>query len=208
MMYARYGSDQQDNQQEHYVCTVSSSQKQEWRKIENTTAYKYRYVYQGICIGGVIYYGIRESNIVRFDVTSEKMELIKAPEESDISMTCYSTLVNYNGRLGGVEFGYYKHDIRLWILEDVENQEWSRKTFKYPRQWKGFECHLGSNGVVHTGELMVFQRSLKEAKPFCVYYYDFNIDRSRKVEIQGVETDELLGSRLCYPGYVENIRFL
>ncbi|CAG7881119.1 unnamed protein product [Brassica rapa] len=96
----------------------------------------------------------------------------------------------------------------LWILENVENQEWSRKTFKYPRQWEGFGWHLRSNGLIHTGELMVFQRSLEEAKPFCVYYYDFNKERSRKVEIRGVETDELQGSRLCYPGYVENIRFL
>ena len=91
---------------------------------------------------------------------------------------------------------------------DVENQEWSRKTFKYPRQWEGFGWHLRSNGLIHTGELMVFQRSLEEAKPFCVCYYDFNKERSRKVEIRGVETDELQGSRLCYPGYVENIRFL
>ncbi|KAJ4867316.1 F-box family protein [Raphanus sativus] len=198
----RYRSVQVDNQQEHYVCTVSSSEKQEWRKIENTSAYIYRHIYPGICIDGVIYYGIEESNIVKFDVRSEKMELIKAPEESNSS-----NLVNYNGRLGGVEFIYYKHEIRLWILEDIEKQQWSSMKFSYPRELGN---HLVSNGVIHTGELMVFQRSLKEAdiEPFCVYYYDFNKESSRKVEIQGVETDEKRGTRLCYPGYIENIRFL
>ncbi|KAF8113869.1 hypothetical protein N665_0045s0107 [Sinapis alba] len=179
--------------------------RQEWRKIENTTVDNYSHVYQGICIDGAIYYGIGESNIVKFDARSEKMELIKTPEESYISITSRSTLVNYNGRLGGVEYDYCKEEIRLWILEDVEKQEWSRNTFRYPCEWKGFGCHLESKVVIHTGELMMFQPSLKEA---CVYYYDFNKENSRKVAIQGVETDELLGTMLYYPGFVDNTRFL
>ncbi|KAG2332132.1 hypothetical protein Bca52824_003312 [Brassica carinata] len=143
------------DQREHYVCTVSSTQKQEWRKIDSTTVDNYPCVFQGICINGAIYYGgVGESNIVRFDVRSERIRLIKAPEASDISRTWYSTLVNYNGRLGGVEFDYYIQEIKLWILEDVEKQEWSSATFKYPYEWKGFGCHLESNGVIHTGELM------------------------------------------------------
>ncbi|CAF1698169.1 unnamed protein product [Brassica napus] len=34
-----FGSERQDMQQGHFVCTVSSSQKQEWRKIENPTGH-------------------------------------------------------------------------------------------------------------------------------------------------------------------------
>ena len=61
-MYARLGYDPVDDQYkvlcvvmarskakywqpEHLVCTVSSSQKQEWRKIENTTGGNYHSVY-------------------------------------------------------------------------------------------------------------------------------------------------------------------
>ncbi|CAH8383677.1 unnamed protein product [Eruca vesicaria subsp. sativa] len=202
-----YGVDQGHNQPEHYVCTVSSSEKQEWRNIENTTVDNYPYVSQGICIDGAIYYGVGQSNIARFDVRFENMELIKAPKESNISRTCYSTLVNYNGRLGGVEFHNYKQEMTLWILEDFEKQEWSRKTFKYPCEWKRFR--LESKGLIHTGELMVFRRSPYKTKPFCAYYYDFNKESARKVDqIGGVETEEPPETRLCYPGYVENIRFL
>ncbi|CAH8383663.1 unnamed protein product [Eruca vesicaria subsp. sativa] len=141
MMY----TDRLDNKPEHYVCTVSSSEKQEWRNIENTTVDYDGYVSQGICIDGAIYYGVGKSNIVKFNVRFENMQMINAPKESNISRTCNSTLVNYNGRLGGVDFDYSKQEMNLWILEDVEKQEWSRKAFKYPCEWKGFPVLLDSN---------------------------------------------------------------
>ncbi|KAG2311136.1 hypothetical protein Bca52824_022693 [Brassica carinata] len=46
---------QQDIQPEHFVCTVRSSEKQEWRKIENTTVGHYHTVIGGICIDDAIY---------------------------------------------------------------------------------------------------------------------------------------------------------
>ncbi|KAL0681560.1 hypothetical protein Bca4012_048407 [Brassica carinata] len=65
---------QQDIQREHLVCTVTSSEKQEWRKIKNTTIDIYRTVIGGgICIAGAIYYEVRQSRIVRFD-DAEKQE--------------------------------------------------------------------------------------------------------------------------------------
>ncbi|KAF3548070.1 hypothetical protein DY000_02000959 [Brassica cretica] len=68
-----FGSERQDMQQEHFVCTVSSSQKQEWRKIENPTGDNYSYVCGETCIDGALYYGAEQSRIVRFDVRSEKI---------------------------------------------------------------------------------------------------------------------------------------
>lgn len=71
------------SQSEHVVCTVSSSEKQEWRKIENTTGGNYHSVYGETYIDGAIYYGVGKSGIVKF-VRSEKTESIKTTQESHI----------------------------------------------------------------------------------------------------------------------------
>ncbi|RID73868.1 hypothetical protein BRARA_B00994 [Brassica rapa] len=208
---------EQDIQQEHLVCTVTSSEKQEWRKIENTTIDIYRTVIGGgMCIAGAIYYEVRQSRIVRFDVRTESIKLIKAPEESNFSRTFPSSLLNYNGKLGGVEYDY-KKVMRLWILEDAEKQEWSSMTSVLPSKLK---CLLGSHvvskGDVHTGDLMVFYPWSWSSKPFRICYYDFKKESIiRKVEV--VVDGDLrrvhgIGEKKCqfgcYPGYFENIRFL
>ncbi|CAF2366343.1 BnaA02g05930D [Brassica napus] len=206
---------------EHLVCTVTSSEKQEWRKIENTTIDIYRTVIGGgMCIAGAIYYEVRQSRIVRFDVRTETIKLIKAPEESNFSRTFPSSLLNYNGKLVGVEYDY-KSVMRLWILEDAEKQEWSSMTSVLPSELK---CLLGSHvvskGDVHTGDLMVFYpwswSWSWSSKPFRICYYDFKKESIiRKVEV--VVDGDLrrihgIGEKKCqfgcYPGYFENIRFL
>ncbi|CAH2072138.1 unnamed protein product [Thlaspi arvense] len=171
-MYARLGYDPVEDQykvlcvmidvgyynrvveQEHFVCTVRSSEKREWRKIENTTR------------GGVDHY-------------------------DDAEM------------------------IRLWILEDAEKQEWSSMTFDFSSGWATslLGTYVLSEGVTHTGELMVFHPPcLKSCKPFWVFFCDLNRESVRKVEVQGMEKADLgrnrYGQLLGYPGHVENIRFL
>ncbi|WZZ68278.1 hypothetical protein YC2023_079648 [Brassica napus] len=205
-MYARLGYDPVDDQYkvlcvvmarskakcwqpEHLVCTVSSSsQKQEWRKIENTTGGNYHSVYGETCIDGALYYGAGKSRIVKFNVRSEKIEFIKTPQESQISTTYHhSTLINYKGKLGGVDYHCTENSMTLWVLEDAEKQEWSSMTCDLPSTWKdllGF--YVRSKGVSHTGELMVFYPGVKPPKPFSVCYYDFNKMSIRKVEIQGM----------------------
>ncbi|CAN6993534.1 unnamed protein product [Brassica oleracea var. botrytis] len=219
-MYARLGYDPVEDQYKVLYPTgafsvpVTSSEKQEWRKIENSTIDSYRIFSGGICIDGAIYNEIGQSRIVRFDVRTETITLIKAPEESDFSTIFPSTLLNYKGKLGGVD---YKNVMRLWILEDAEKQEWSSMTCEFPSELK---CLLGSyvvsKGDIHNGELTVFHPWSWSLKPFCVCYYDFKKESIiRKVEIKvdgefrrihgiGEETCQML----CYPGYFENIRFL
>ncbi|CAN6834477.1 unnamed protein product, partial [Brassica oleracea] len=122
-------------QQEHFVCTLSSFQIQEWRKIENPTGDNYRSVFfERICIDCALYYGTDESRIVRFDVRSEKIEFIKTPEESHISTSYHSAFINYNGKLGGLECCCTTNMIQLWVLEDAEKQEWSSMTYALPNE--------------------------------------------------------------------------
>ncbi|CAH8346691.1 unnamed protein product [Eruca vesicaria subsp. sativa] len=167
--------------EEHLVCTVSSSQKQEWRKIENTTGENYYYscVYGGICIDGALYYGVGKPRIAKFNVRSEKIEFIKTPKESLISTTLDSSFINYNGKLGGVDYcSWEEHPMTLWVLEDAEKQEWSRMTYTIPSTWR--RSFLKFKGVIHTGELMVFYPWLKLSQPFSVGYYDFNKKKYKK----------------------------
>ncbi|CAL9231213.1 unnamed protein product [Arabidopsis halleri] len=203
-------------QPEPYVFTLQSQQK-EWRKIEITQGVAYRSVDGGICIDGAIYFGDGRSRIVRFDVRSETLELIQAPENSLITETSDSALVNYNGKLGGVDYNYTR-ETKLWILEDAEKQEWSELRFARPSEWDDLlEDYFTSEGESHTGELIMVDSRLISSEPFSVCYYDFHRESLRRVEVQGIADDEFrrvhgIGKRtreiLGFPGYVENIRFL
>ncbi|CAH8362442.1 unnamed protein product [Eruca vesicaria subsp. sativa] len=207
---------QNNIQEEYLVCTVTSSKKQEWRKIENTVGLCLG-ISRGICIDGAIYYEAEQSRIVRFDVRTENITLINAPEESEFSRIFPSTLLNYNGKLGGVDY-LYKSAMRLWILEDAEKHEWSSMTCVIPSKLERLRgSYVMSKGDVHNGEpIMVFHPWSWSLEQFCVWYYDFEKEIIiRKVEvvvdgefksIHGI--DEQTWQMLCYPGYFENIRFL
>ncbi|KAG2333513.1 hypothetical protein Bca4012_016888 [Brassica carinata] len=208
-------SESQDIQLEHFVCTLSSSQRQEWRKIENPTGDNYQCAFFGqICIDGALYYGVGHSRIVRFDLRSEKIDIIKTPKKSHISTAYQSTLINYKGRLGGVDYSCTENLMTLWVLEDAEREEWSSMKCALPPQWEdllgGYQV---SKGVIHTGELMVFNPWLESSMPFYVCYYDFNKKSTREVEIRGIKDCDFrrfhwIDEMLCYPGHVENIRFV
>ncbi|KAG2311144.1 hypothetical protein Bca52824_022701 [Brassica carinata] len=210
---------QKNIQQEYLVCTVTSSKKQEWRKIEieNTTLGHCGTVRGGICIDGAIYYEAGQSRIVRFNVRTEHIELIKAPEETDFSGTYPSTLLNYKGKLGGVDYLYNKSVMRLSILEDAEKQEWFSMTYDLPFELKNLPgSYVVSKGDIHNGDLMVFHPWSWSFNPFSVWYYDFKKGSIiRKVDIK-VDGDfrrihgisERTCQMLCYPGCFENIRFL
>ncbi|XP_010454553.1 PREDICTED: F-box protein At1g30790-like [Camelina sativa] len=174
-------------QLEHYVFTLQSQQK-EWRKIEITQGViRYHDVHEGICINGAIYY-IAEgsSGIIRFDVRSQKLDLIQAPDEkSHVS----SSLLNYNGKLGCVDFT--NDEMVLWILEDAEKQEWSELRCAQPDDLDDLlEDYVNLKGEIRTGELIMIDSRLQSHIPFSVFYYDFQRESIRRVDIEGIADDE------------------
>ncbi|XP_018444324.1 F-box protein At1g30790-like [Raphanus sativus] len=215
-----FDHERRNNQLEHFVCTVSSSKK-EWRKIENTTGDYYHSVYGETCIDGALYYGVGKSRIVKFNFRSEMIELIKTPKEAKIHRI---TLINYKGKLGGVDYSCTENFMTLWVLEDDKKQEWSSMRCDLPSTWEdllGF--YVRSKGVSHTGELMVFNPYLKQelesSQLFYVCYYNFDKKSIRKAEIRGMVDGDFRRIRgigqlnglmtiLCFPGHIENIRFL
>ncbi|KAL1194711.1 putative F-box protein [Cardamine amara subsp. amara] len=206
IMFDGDDANQQDHiQQKHFVFTLSSQQK-EWRKIENTTGDDHRTVFGGISIDGAIYYGVENEVIVRFDVRTEKLELIQVPEEFHITTTYYSTLLNYTRKLGDLE-------MRLWIIE------WSKMTYTLPSEWDGLlGDYVRPKSVMHSGELNVVYPRLQSSRyRFGVCYYDVKGERISRMEIPGIGDDYSrirlgIGKRsleiLSFLGYVENIRVL
>jgi len=108
-------------EQEHLVLSLTSHSSS-WRKIE-ISGDAYSYLEGGICINSAIYYGVGHTKIARFNIRSEKIMFIQAPEDYN-AISCYSTLTNYKGKLACVSYdSYCESKLRVWILHDVEKEE-------------------------------------------------------------------------------------
>ncbi|CAN6871457.1 unnamed protein product [Brassica oleracea] len=237
MMHDGFDSRTKDNiEQEHFVFTLGCQQ-QEWRKIEFIdVGDPYTDVKGGICISGGIYYVIGHKKIARFDVRSEKVELINAPQEdmlneedikkvivyhssddiTTINAHCW-TLVNHQGKLGGTDYKEF-YLMRLWIHEE-EDESWNIMTCDVPTEWGDLfrDKGLSSTGDIHTGEVMLVSDTLESSKPFTVYYYDMIRESFRSATVEGIADSEFrrgihgFGKRnrdmLCFPDHIENIMF-
>ncbi|KAL0724916.1 hypothetical protein Bca4012_039515 [Brassica carinata] len=89
-----------------------------------------------ICIDGVLYYlaysDSIEYMIVCFDVKSVKFSFINIDSKST---TLGSTLINYKGKLGAVQFTDYNgRTLRLWLLEEdaAGTNKWSSSIHELP----------------------------------------------------------------------------
>ncbi|XP_010485243.2 PREDICTED: F-box protein At1g30790-like [Camelina sativa] len=161
-----------------------------------------------VCMDGAIYYGVGHTRIARFDVGSEDIAFIQGPEDYN-AISCYSTLTNYHGKLACVSYGE-SHEMRMWILQDAEKQEWSNAmTCFVPCDKKTSLC----TGEIHTNEVVMASRWLESSKPFYVYYMDMMRESIRRVQIDGIADNEFrrihgIGKNAlrlsCYPGHVEH----
>ncbi|XP_010541154.1 PREDICTED: F-box protein DOR-like [Tarenaya hassleriana] len=182
---------------EFQVLTLGA-RKLSWRMIECSVPHypekdHYCSEYDGICINGVVYYQARSqkyngiSMIMSFDVGSEKFSFIKPPEGIDFHLF-HLILINYKGKLAKICCG---SDIDLWVLEDAEKHEWSRKIHVPSPSWgypirKSIKYHIVT--VNDEGEIVFAPRYLNH--PLRVIYYNLERNTVRKVEIKGIAGDE------------------
>ncbi|CAA0355176.1 unnamed protein product [Arabidopsis thaliana] len=184
----------------------------------------------GICINGVLYF-LAERNelesdyvIVCFDVRSEKFTYI------DVERIC--RLINYKGKLAMI---YWEDDVdiyeinhmagknldkyleenldvdatnelHVWVLEDVEKQEWS----KYAYTWTDdtfFRRHLSIAGATASGEIVFSIRKYTSKQPFYVFYFNPERNTLQRVETQGF--GEAFKAETCsvrtFVNHVENL---
>ncbi|KAG7558561.1 F-box-like domain superfamily [Arabidopsis thaliana x Arabidopsis arenosa] len=178
----------------------------EWRKIKCPLP-RPDIKSDGICINGVLYFlaesyqGSFEYVIVCFDVRSETFTYIGVEK--------FCRLINYKGKLAMI---YWEDDVdiyamcnipkdldeyleenldvdatnelRVWVLEDVEKQKWS----KYAYTWtddKFFRRHLSIAGATASGEIVFSMRKYTSKQPFYVFYFNPERNTLQRVEIQG-----------------------
>ncbi|KAG7598834.1 F-box associated domain type 3 [Arabidopsis suecica] len=132
-----------NNETVHHILTLGAG-KMRWRNIQCPLA---RYpAREGICINGVLYY-----------------------------------LANYKGKLCGISLkfendrgwhigwrsGWSTRELHMWILEDVEKQEWSQYVYPFPEN--GYSKRLAVVGMTTTGEIVLSENL--SSKPYNVFYF-------------------------------------
>ncbi|KAJ4868411.1 F-box associated ubiquitination effector family protein [Raphanus sativus] len=173
---------------DHRIMTLGT-RGMRWRKIKFSL--RVEIVSEGVCINGVLYYlgdmwdykevSEARSNyvIVCFDVRSEKFKFLY-PES-------FCELINYKGKLGVVYYDDFTDDaieLRVWVLEDVKKQEWSKYSYTM-RGDKLFPHYCSVVGVISTGEIVLSMTDYTSKQPFYIYYFNPERNTLRRVEIQG-----------------------
>ncbi|KAG7589582.1 F-box associated interaction domain [Arabidopsis suecica] len=191
----------------------------QWRNIQGNIDEKFIPIGRaGVCIDGIIYYeaisskesfNYRKTMLLSFDIRSERFYHVRAPdtwinEISDPNWTDQN-LFNHQGKLGCI--GCNENNTNMWIMENVEKQEWSKITFgllKYP----GGDFST-SSGVTPAGEIFVVQHVWYPYNmPLYFDYYNMKEKSFRRVEIEGARleaTKQAGGIRVfAIHDYVEN----
>ncbi|CAF2316891.1 unnamed protein product [Brassica napus] len=129
-----------------------------WRKIKCSLRHEYDFV------------------IVCFDVRSEKFMIY---QESSCK------LINYNGKLGVIYYDDqvddYAIELRVWVLEDVETQEWSKYAYTL-RDDRFFLRDVFVVGVNSTGEIVLSMAKYTSNQPF-YDYFNPEMNTLQRVEI-------------------------
>ncbi|KAJ4916963.1 putative F-box protein [Raphanus sativus] len=185
-----------------YKILTLGTGKMRWRNIQsplNHEAYK-----PCLCINGVLYYLASSSSdssftplLVCFDVRSEKFKFIDAEFFAYIR----TQFINYKGRFGVTQ---WKNDgeLRVWVLEDVEKQKWSKNVYTFP----AINEIVGVAGATSTGDIVLSMR-YRTSKPFYVFYFNLERNTLQSVEIQGFGEcdDENSYSVNVFVDYVEDL---
>ncbi|XP_010427857.1 PREDICTED: F-box protein At3g57580-like [Camelina sativa] len=205
----------------HSVLTLGgSSGEPKWRDKEGIYYAPYhRCSNAGICINGVLYYLVQTVMepsfvIVRFDVRSEEFKFIVAACLSDhLEQPSGLSLLNFKGKLGVINCncayagGRRTVELCLWVLEDVQTEDWVRYVYTLPQNEVLGSCKFSVAGVTATGDIVLCMRYT--CKPYYVFYFNPVKNTLQSVEIQGfgeeLETVENRGVVYAFVDYVEDL---
>ncbi|KAG2326426.1 hypothetical protein Bca52824_009154 [Brassica carinata] len=172
----------------HKILTLGVP-KLRWRSSTAWLEY-YTFLSEGICISGVIYYvawvqyskGIYR--VFCFDVRYEEFKVIDAECFYDHHRTL--RLINYKGKLGAITGNLDDSgaiELRMWVLHDVEKQEWSSYVYPLPDNEVISLHDITIAGMTTGGEFVLSM--LDAFKRFYVFYFNPEKNTLRSVEIQG-----------------------
>ncbi|CAH8254079.1 unnamed protein product [Arabidopsis lyrata] len=194
---------------DNYILTLGTGNM--WRKIQcPLTHYPVR---EGICINGFLYYLAELADelsdkksyaIVCFDVRTEKFKFIDAE-------CYYHKLINYKGKVCGIKLEYaydggFPLKLSLWVLEDVEKQEWSNYSYCLEVKNVKANCNLSVVGMTARGEIVLVKEDA--FKPFYVFYFNPERNTLQSVEIQGVGEVQKWSNIDIVFGFVDHVEDL
>ncbi|KAG7599672.1 F-box-like domain superfamily [Arabidopsis suecica] len=190
---------------DHHKILTFGTGEMSWRRIK--CSLRHSIASEGVCINGVLYYLGDTSEcfmtgfvVVCFDVRSETFSFIYPGS--------YCELINYKGKLGLVFYDDYADDaieLRLWVLEDEERQEWSKYAHTL-RDDKFLVHYVSIVGVTGTGEIVLSMADYISKQPFYVFYFNPERNIIQRVEIQGFgEYHEALGTRSRVYVFVDDV---
>ncbi|CAA7060805.1 unnamed protein product [Microthlaspi erraticum] len=167
---AIYVYDRPSRAKEFQVLTVGGS----WRRVR--CKHRHYPLTDGLCKGGVLYYGAtsgrgKKSLVMSFNVSSEKFSVIDLPEEVKLGNICYVwKLVNYNGEVALVHDNYVNGVVRMWVRNGVSG-EWRRDFVEIPR-WREIvgDVYFSFRGTVGSGELVFTAHVHRDSSDFILYY--------------------------------------
>ncbi|CAA7050762.1 unnamed protein product [Microthlaspi erraticum] len=197
----------------HQVLTLETGELS-WRSKPDCPRYS-GCLCEATCIDGVLYFLADHvldlpRALVCFDVRTEEFKFVAAECFTDPTAT---KLVSYKGKLGGVNCKYVKVDGRhslelcMWVLEDVEQQEWSHHVYTFWDDKLGYPCNASVAGVTSNGEIVL---SLGyTCKPFYVFYFSPERNTLQSVEIQGFGAKfEAVGTRGRVHAFLDHVEDL
>ncbi|CAA7061331.1 unnamed protein product [Microthlaspi erraticum] len=170
-----------DDRDKHRIMTLKTG-KMTWRKIKCRLTHKPLGT-EGICINGVLYYFLEAYRIVCFYVRSEVFKFVDA---NCFRVPQSTKLINYKGKLCGVELTYDDDDavvLTMWVLENVDKQEWSKYVYTFPES-EVFVYDVFVVGMTGAGEIVLSGRFT--SKPFYVFYFNPERNTLQAVEVRGV----------------------
>lgn len=98
--------------------------------------------------------------------------------------------------------------IELWVLDDVEEQKWSRHYYILPPLWETVVVEnycLRTVGMTRNGEIVL--TSLGIYDPFYIFYYNIERNTITRVKIQGMEACK--GRKIyTFIDHVEDVRLM
>ncbi|KAL1209864.1 F-box protein [Cardamine amara subsp. amara] len=143
------------------------------------------------------------------------MEMLLATMRMDRpTNTIKLILVNYKGKLGAIYWKYANNadgrrtlELRMWVLEDVEKQEWLKNVYTLPENEVLESCDFSVAGVTASGDIVLSMKHV--CKPFYVFYFNPERNTLQSVEIQGfganLEAPENRGTVYAFVDHVEDL---
>ncbi|KFK31211.1 hypothetical protein AALP_AA6G082400 [Arabis alpina] len=200
---------------DHQVLTLGT-EKPSWKMIKCGIRHSPRC--GGICMDGVLYYKAAPNAmtngtmLICFHVRSEKFSVVKVMKPFIRAVDSRATLFNYNGKLASLISGDTIHfratsgSFALFVLEDLEKQEWSKRIYELPPLWQNVSAYeyLYCAGVTGSNEIVL---SNYATNPFYVYYYNIERKTTRRLEILGMEAF-MKHHVYIFPQYVEDVKLM